>query len=358
MQNNKIELGPIQKLIDDPTISEIMINGHQKVFVEQNGKKALTGITFSSEEDVHKLLEGIFTKTSKRVDKDVPYTDMCMEDGTRINVIIPPLSRFGIAVTFRKFSQDINTLEDLVKNGTLSEKAAELLIACVKGKINIIFSGGTGVGKTTTLQILSNYFSSGERIVTIEDAAELKMVQENVISLETRAADKNGKGEVAIRDLIRNALRMSPDRIIIGEVRGGEAIDMIQAMATGHTGTIGIVHGNSPKDVLSRIETMVLMSGLNLPLWEIRKMISSTINLIVHQERLRDGSRRVTYITELRGIEREEMSLNDLFTFHVDSIEENGKVVGALRPSMRYYPLFFQKFQKLGLLKDDVFTRS
>lgn len=358
MPNTKIDLGQIQQFIEDPTISEIMINGPKKVFVEQNGKKRLTDVSFGSDDDLFKLLERVFSAASKRVDKDLPYTDMCLEDGTRINVIIPPLSRFGVAVTFRKLSGDIKSLDDLIKMATLSQKAADLLAACIKGKLNIIFSGGTGVGKTTTLQVLSNYFSQEERIITIEDAAELKMVQENVVSLETKAPDINGKGEITIRDLIRNALRMSPDRLIIGEVRGGEAIDMIQAMATGHSGTIGIVHGNSPKDVISRLETMVLMSGLNLPLWEIRKMISSTINLIVHQERLRDGTRKITYITELRGIEKEEIALNDLFAFVVDSIEENGKVVGALKTAMRYYPLFFQKFQKMGILADDVFTRS
>lgn len=352
------DLGPIQKLIEDSTISEIMINGPQNIFVEKNGKKVRSDCSFSSEEELLQMLGRIFGTGSKRVDKDIPYTDMCLGDGTRINVIIPPLSRFGISVTFRKFSQEIKTVEDLLKVATLSQKAADLLIACIRGKINIIFSGGTGVGKTTALQALSHYFGPEERIITIEDAAELKMEQENVISLETRAPNKDGKGEVSIRDLIRNALRMAPDRIIIGEIRGGEAIDMIQAMATGHSGTLGIIHGNSPKDVISRLETMVLMSGLHLPLWEIRKMISSTVNLIVHLERLRDGTRKVTYITELRGIEREEIALNDLFTFQVDTIGENGKVNGALKPSMRYYPLFFQKFQKLGLLPDDVFTRS
>jgi pilus assembly protein CpaF len=356
--NNHIDLGPIQKLIDDSTVSEIMINGANKVFAEKNGKKVLTDVTFTDDQEIYKLLERIFSTTSKRVDKDISYTDMCLSDGTRINVIIPPLSRFGISVTFRKFSQEIKKLDDLIRMGTLSQKAADLLIACVKGKVNIIFSGGTGVGKTTTLQMISNYFAPEERVITIEDAAELKMVQENWISLETRTAARDGKGEVSIRDLIRNSLRMAPDRLIIGEVRGGEAIDMIQAMATGHSGTIGIVHGNSPKDVLARLETMVLMSGLNLPLWEIRKMICSTINVIVHQERLRDGTRRITYITELRGTEHEEYVLNDLFTFQVATIEDNETVHGALKPSMRYYPLFFQKFQKMGLLRDDVFTRE
>lgn len=353
-----IDLGPIKKLLDNPGVSEIMINGPQKIFVEKDGEKILTDVTFASEEEVFKLVERIYAAAGKRVDKDVPYADVCLEDGTRINAIIPPLSRFGISVTFRKFSQEIKTLEDLIKLGTLTKKAADLLIACIKGKINMIFSGGTGVGKTTTLQILSNYFSPEERAITIEDAAELKLVQSNVISLETRTPDREGKGGVILRDLIRNSLRMAPDRLVIGEVRGEEAIDMLQAMATGHSGTIGIVHGNSPKDVLSRLETMVLMSGVQLPLWEVRKLIASTVNLIVHQERFQDGSRKITYITELRGIERDEIMLNDLFTFHLEKFDENGKVIGILRPSIKYYPLFFQKFQRMGLLADNVFVND
>lgn len=351
-----LDLGPIQKLIDDPTVSEIMINGSKKIFIEKNGKKCITDLRFASEEDVVKLIERIFSAAGKRVDRDLPYADVCLEDGTRVNAIIPPLARFGASITFRKFSKEINTLEDLIKIGTLSQKAADLLVACVKGKINIIFSGGTAVGKTTTLQILSNYFAHEERVITIEDAAELKLVQENVISLETRTPDREGKGGVSIRDLIRNSLRMAPDRLVIGEVRGEEAIDMLQAMATGHSGTIGIVHGNSPKDVISRLETMVLMSGVDLPLWEVRKLIASTVNLIVHQERFQDGSRKITYITEIRGIEREEIVLNDLFKFHFEKIDETGKVLGSLKPAIKYYPLFFQKFQKIGLITEDVLS--
>ncbi|RJP27319.1 MAG: CpaF family protein [Candidatus Omnitrophota bacterium] len=351
-------LGPIQKLLDDDSISEIMINGYNKVFAEKNGKKVLTSVKFSSEEELYKMVDNIYSSLGKRVAKDVPYADVCMEDGTRINAIIPPLARFGISVTFRKFAGNIKTLEDLIRNQTLSQKAADLLVACIKGKINIIFSGGTAVGKTTTLQILSNYFSDEERVITIEDAAELKINRANYISLETRTPDQDGKGGVSIRDLIRNALRMAPDRLVIGEVRGEEAIDMIQAMATGHTGTIGIVHGNSPKDVISRLETMVLMSGINLPLWEVRKLIASTINLIVHQERSPDGARRITYITEVRGLDREEVILNDLFTFHFEKISEDGKVIGVLKPSIKYYPLFFQKFQKLNLLGDHIFVKD
>jgi pilus assembly protein CpaF len=353
-----IDLGPIQKLLDDPAVSEIMINGPKKVFVEREGKKVITDIVFSSEEEVIKLIDKIFSQGGKRVDREVPYADVCLEDGTRINAIIPPLARHGPAITFRKFSKEINSLKDLVRIGTLSQKSADLLIACVRGKINMIFSGGTGVGKTTLLQMLSGYFSSEERVVIIEDAAELKIDQENSISLETRVADRDGKGEITIRDLIRNSLRMAPDRLVIGEVRGQEAIDMLQAMATGHNGTIGIVHGNSPKDVIARLETMVLMSRVQLPLWEVRKLIAATINLIVHLERLQDGSRKVTYITELRGIDKDEILLNDLFAFHFERIDERGKAIGKLRPSMRYYPLFYDRFKKIGLVTENVFIND
>jgi pilus assembly protein CpaF len=351
-----LNLGQIQKLMDDPAISEIMINGPKKVFVEKHGKKVLSDVTFSSTEELMKLVESIFEYVGKRIASDLPYADACLDDGTRLNAILPPLSRFGISVTFRKFSKEINTIEDLIRSGTISQRAADLLIACIKGKINIIFSGGTAVGKTTTLQILSNYFSPEERVITIEDAAELKLNQENMISLETRSPDREGKGGISLRDLIRNALRMAPDRLVIGEVRGEEAIDMLQAMATGHSGTVGVVHGNSPKDVIARLETMVLMSGVQLPLWEVRKFIASTINLVVHQERLSDGSRKITYITEIRGIENDEIMLNDLFKFHFEKTDENGKVLGKLRPVIKYYPMFFQKFQRMGLLADNVFV--
>jgi pilus assembly protein CpaF len=348
--NKTIDFGPLKKLLDDPEISEIMINGHEKVFVEKKGQKSSSGVVFQSKDELDKLIENIFSAHNRRIDQSVPFADLCLEDGTRINAIIPPLSRFGSAVTFRKFSQEIKTLDDLVKLGMLNQKAADMLVACVKGRINMIFSGGTGVGKTTLLQILSQYFSPEERVVTIEDAAELQISQENVISLETRHPDINGKGEVTLRDLIRNALRMSPDRLIFGEIRGLEAIDMLQAMATGHAGSIGIIHGNSPKEAISRLESLVLMLGLNLSSAEIKKMIAGTINLIVHMERFRDGVRRITYITEIRDIKGEEMIFNDLFTFQQERREIGGPVVGQLKLALKYYPLFFPRFEKEGLV--------
>jgi len=354
----KLDLGPVQKLLDDPSVSEIMINGAEKIFIEKNGKKVLSDVRFGSEAEVKKLVASIYSPKGKRVDRDVPYADCCLDDGTRINAIISPVSRFGMSVTFRKFSKDINSVEDLIKLDTLDRKAADFLIACVKGKINMLFSGGTAVGKTTLLQLLSGYFAPTERVITIEDAAELKLEQDNVISLETRTPDREGKGEVALRDLIRNALRMAPDRLVIGEVRGPEAIDMIQAMATGHSGTIGVVHGNSPREVVSRLETMILMSGINIPLWEVRKLIASTIHMIVHLDRFSDGSRKITYITEIRGLEREEIAFNNLFMHRIINIDEHGKVFGTLKPCIRYYPKFFQKLQKLSLVSDKIFVNE
>ena len=356
MMEKNIDLGPIQELIDDPEVSEIMINGPHRVFVEKQGKKVLTEVGFDSEAEMLKIIEGIYSARGKRIDKDVPYADVCLEDGTRVNAIIPPVCRFGVTITFRKFSKEINSLEDLIRLGTLSKRAAEFLVACIKGKINIIFSGGTGVGKTTALQVLSRYFAPEERVITIEDAAELKLEQENVISLETRTPDRDGKGGVSLRDLIRNSMRMAPDRLVIGEVRGAEAIDMIQAMATGHSGTVGIIHGNSPREVISRLETMMLMSGLSLPLWAVRKLIGTTIHLIAHLERMPDGSRKFTYITEIRGVEKEEVIINDLFVYDYRKTSEKGEVIGELRPSIRYYPLFYQKFQKMGLITDKIFV--
>ena len=272
-------------------------------------------------------------------------------------MIIWPVSRFGLSVTIRKFSQDIQTLEDLIKLETLHEKAAELLIAAVKGKINIVFSGGTATGKTTLLQVLSTFLDPYERVITIEDAAELNIQRDNVISLETKSPDEQGRGAVTLRDLLANSLRMAPDRLIVGEVRGAEAVDLLQAMAVGHAGTLAVVHGSSPRDVLGRLETMVLMSGIELPIGEVRKLVCSTIQLIVHLERMVDGSRKVTYISEVRGMDQGDYDLNDLFKFNFDRIDKTtGKVKGALRSSLRYYPAFFQKLQKLGYLSDKVFV--
>lgn len=351
------DFGPIQKLMEDTAISEIMINGAGKVFAERNGKKVLTDATFKDEEEIMKLIQGIYSARSKRIDKDVPYADVCMEDGTRINAIIKPICRFGMAVTIRKFSQDVTNIEDLIRLGTLDRRMADFLIACIKGKVNMLFSGGTATGKTTALQILSSYFDPKERVITIEDAAELRMAQENVISLETRTPDNAGKGEVTIRDLIRNAMRMAPDRVVIGEVRGAESIEMIQAMATGHSGTLGVIHGSSPRQVIARLETMILASGISLALAEVRKLIATTVQLVVHVERMLDGSRKITSITEIRGMDSGEIVFNDIFIYEMEKYEE-GKVIGKFRSSIRFYPLFFQRLQKLKLVYDKIFVND
>jgi pilus assembly protein CpaF len=345
----------LQKLLNDPSVSEIMINGAQKVFVEQHGKKVLTDISFGSEDEVLKLVREIYAARGKRVDGELPFGDVCMEDGTRINTILSPVSRFGVAVTIRKFSQEIQTAEDLVRVGTLNRKGLDFLSACVKARVNMIFSGGTGVGKTTALQMLSHYFDADERVVTIEDSAELKLEQKNWVSLETKSPDRDGRGEVTLRDLIRNALRMAPDRLVLGEIRGAESIDMMQAMAIGLTGTIGIVHGNSPREVASRLETMTMMSGINLSPREVRKIIGSAIQIIVHMQRFPDGSRKVVSITEIRGIDGgddPQIIFNDLFIYKEDSRGGSGF---DLRPVMRQYPLFHNQMKKMNLATDKVF---
>lgn len=351
----------LQKLLNDPGVSEIMINGPHKVFVEKNGKKILTDLSFESDEDVLKWVREIYAARSKRVDGEIPFADVCMEDGTRINTIISPVSRFGVCVTVRKFSKEIKTADDLVRVGTLNRKGLDFLCACVKARVNMIFSGGTGVGKTTALQMLTHYFAPDERVITIEDSAELQLDQANWISLETKSADRDGRGEVSLRDLIRNALRMAPDRLIVGEVRGSESIDMMQAMSIGLSGTIGIVHGNSPREVVSRMETMILMSGINLAPQEVRKIIGSTIQVVVQMQRMPDGSRKVVCITEVRGIDGEEnpqIVFNDLFVHGFIKKDSEGKDVFGLKPVFKKYPLFHDRMRKMNLISDAMFEND
>lgn len=342
-----IDVGPLQPLLEDPEVTEIMVNGAHKVFVERKGRKLRTDISFTSESALRLCMERLFAAHGKRIANDVPYADVCLADGTRVNAILAPVARFGMAVTLRKFAQKVRTLEDLIGLGTLSDHAAQLLIACIKGKVNILFSGGTSTGKTTLLQILSHEFDPAERVITIEDAAELRLPQDNVISLETRVADEAGRGEVTLRHLIRNALRMAPDRLVVGEVRGAEAIDMVQAMATGHTGTLAVIHGSSPTEALMRLETMILMSGLELPLSEVRRMIASTVQLIVHMERSPRG-RLVTAISELRDIDHDsgEFLLNDLYLRQPDG--------PGLEAVMQNYPHFYKRLKDRGLLTTEM----
>lgn len=345
----------LKKILADASITEIMINGPKATWLEIGGTKSKIDVTFT-EDDVKDIIEEYFTKQGKIISYFTPYGDVCTDDGSRINIIQYPLARCGTTITIRKFDRKLHSLDDLVAKGTLNEKMANFLIACIKGQINILFSGATGSGKTTTMEMLSHHIPEQERLITIEDTAELILHQENLVPMETRTPDQDGKGEVTLKDLIRNALRMRPDRLIVGEVRGPEALDMIQAMSTGHKGTLAVIHANSPQDVTSRMETLILSSGIKLPVLEIRRMIGNTLNVIVQQERFPDGVRRITHISEARGVERNEVSLQDLFIFRREAKDAEGKIKGRFSTVMRNYPRFFPVFQRLGLLSDDAFS--
>lgn len=325
-------LGPIEPLIRDETITEIMINGPFNIYVERHGKIERTDLQFDDEEHLMRIIQRIVSPIGRRVDESQPYVDARLPDGSRVNIIIPPLSIIGPVVTIRLFSKTPFSMDDLVAFGTFSPEVAEFAQACVQGRLNIIVSGGTGSGKTTTLNVLSGFIPNDERIVTIENAAELQLQQEHVVSLESRMANIEGKGEVAIRDLVINSLRMRPDRILVGEVRAGEALDMLQAMNTGHDGGLTTLHANSPRDALSRLETMVLMAGSELPHRAIREQIASAIHVIFHQERMRDGTRRIVSVTEVQGMEGEIITLQDIFVFEQTGME-GGKVQGRIRPT-------------------------
>ncbi|NMP24439.1 CpaF family protein [Sulfobacillus harzensis] len=323
--------GPIQPLLDDDQISEIMINGYDKIYVERNGQLIRTGASFRDERHVRAILEKMLAYSGRRVDESSPMVDARLPDGSRLNAVLRPLSVNGDAVTIRKFSKDPFVMDQLARMGTLSSDMAAFLEAAVQGKLNIVVSGGTGSGKTTTLNALSAFIPAHERIITIEDAAELQLQQEHKVTLETRPPNIEGRGAIPMRDLVRNALRMRPDRIIVGEVRGGEALDMLQAMNTGHEGSLTTVHANSPRDCLSRIETMVLMAGVELPLAAIRSQVASAIDIIVQQARLLDGSRRIVRITEVVGLESSTITTQDLFGFDQAGVDEQGRVTGEFR---------------------------
>ena len=325
--------GPIQPLLDDPVITEIMVNRPHEVYAEKAGKIFLTDRVFRDDAHIMRIIEKIVMPLGRRVDESSPMVDARLPDGSRVNAIIPPLAVRGPVLTVRKFSREPFTVEDLISFGTLTKEMAQFLEACVRARLNMLVSGGTGSGKTTTLNVLSCFVPNDERIVTIEDAAELRLQQEHVVSLESRPSNLEGRGEVTIRMLVRNALRMRPDRIIVGEVRGGEALDMLQAMNTGHDGSLSTAHTNSPRDTLSRLETMTLMAGHDLPVRAIREQISAAIHLIVHQARLRDGSRKITHITEVQGMEGDVVVLQDLFLFDQKGVDAKGAVVGKHRPT-------------------------
>ena len=346
--------GPIQPLLEDDTVSEVMVNGAKHVYVERDGKLLKTNVTFDSNEHVMHVIDRIVSPLGRRIDESSPYVDARLPDGSRVNAIIPPLAISGPTLTIRKFSRRALTVDDLIKFGSITEEVAEFLRACVVSRLNIVVSGGTGSGKTTLLNILSGYIPSDERIVTVENAAELQLKQEHVVTLESRPPNIEGRGEVTIRDLVINCLRMRPDRIVVGECRGGEALDMLQAMNTGHDGSLTTAHSNAPRDTLSRLETMCLMAGMDLPMRAIREQIASAVDLIVHQSRMRDGTRKIVNVTEVQGMEGDVIVMSDIFEF-VQSGFEGGKVIGRLRPT-GIRPKFMHTIEEGGIhLSADIF---
>jgi pilus assembly protein CpaF len=325
--------GPITSLLSDDTITEIMVNGPNSVYIERKGKLELTDVKFRNDSHLMNIIERIVSPLGKRIDESSPTVDARLPDGSRVNAVIPPVSLDGSTLTIRKFSKTPFTMSDLIRFGSVSANMGLFIQSCVKGKLNVVVGGGTGSGKTTTLNVLSSFIPNDERIVTIEDAAELKLMQDHVIRLESRPANIEGKGAIKIRDLVINSLRMRPDRIVVGEVRSGEALDMLQAMNTGHDGSLTTGHANSPRDLLSRLETMVLMAGVDLPIKAIREQVASAINLIVYQSRMRDGTRKITKISEITGMEGDIITLQDIFIFDQQGIGDNGKVIGNFRPT-------------------------
>jgi pilus assembly protein CpaF len=353
--NEFVGYGPIQPLLDDPEVSEVMVNGPHKVYVEKKGQLQKTPVVFESNEHVQRIIDRIVLPLGRRVDPDSPTVDARLPDGSRVNAVIPPVAIDGPAISIRKFSKEKLAVQQLIEFGTLTPAMAEFLRVCVVSRLNIVISGGTGSGKTTFLNVLSGFIPEDERIVTIEDAAELQLQQDHIVRLETKPANIEGKNAVVVRDLVRNALRMRPDRIVVGECRGGETLDMLQAMNTGHDGSLTTVHANSPRDTLSRLETMVLMAGVELPIKVVRQQISSAIDLIVQLSRLKDGSRKVTSITEVAGMEGDTIIMTEIFRFEQTGVTVDGKVVGQLKPS-GIRPLFTPRLEAAGFkLPPEVF---
>ena len=349
-------LGPLEPLLSDGEITEIMVNGPYKVYVERKGKLELSDVVFRDENHVLNVINRIVSSVGRRIDESSPMVDARLKDGSRFNAIIPPLSLVGPSMTIRKFSKKPYTANDLVKFNSISPKMVSFLEACVKARLNIIVSGGTGSGKTTLLNVLSSSIPNNERIVTIEDAAELQLMQDHIVTLESRPPNLEGAGQITIRDLVRNSLRMRPDRIIVGEVRSGETLDMLQAMNTGHDGSLTTAHANSPRELMSRLETMVLMSGMDLPVRAIREQIHSALDIVVHQQRLRDGSRKVVNITEVVGMEGDTITLQDLFVFKIEGLDNFGRIKGSF-VSTGIRPKFLEKFAASGIMvRDDWFT--
>lgn len=339
--------GPLQPLLEDETITEIMVNGAKNIYIERNGKIQRVPLTFESDEHVMRIIDRIVAPLGRRIDESSPYVDARLPDGSRVNAVIPPISLIGPTITIRKFFKNPLTIEQLIQYGSITPEALQFLKACVEARLNIVISGGTGSGKTTLLNVLSQFIPNDERIVTIENAAELQLRQEHVVTLESRPPNIEGKGEVTIRQLVINALRMRPDRIIVGEIRDEAALDMLQAMNTGHDGSMTTAHSNSPRDTLARIETMALMAGMDLPVRAIREQVASAIDLVIHQERMRDGSRKVVNITEVSGMEGDVITLTDIFVFE-QSGYENGKILGRLRAT-GLRPKFMDKIEAAGI---------
>ncbi|PKQ30115.1 MAG: pilus assembly protein CpaF [Actinobacteria bacterium HGW-Actinobacteria-10] len=347
--DNILGYGPIEPLLNDPTITEVMVNSPRRIYVERAGKIYRTDRRFVDEAHLLRIIDKIVARVGRRVDEASPMVDARLPDGSRVNAIIAPLAINGPMLTIRKFSQDPFTANDLIGFGTMSPHVAEFLEACVLGRLNILISGGTGTGKTTLLNVVSDYIPDDERIVTVEDAAELRLPQQHVLRLEARPSNIEGKGQVTIRDLVRNTLRMRPDRIIVGEVRGGESLDMLQAMNTGHDGSLSTIHANSPRDALARLETMVLMSGIDLPMRAIREQISSALDVLVHLTRLRDGTRRISHISAVEGMEGETIVLQDIFYFDYSmGIDESGRFLGRIK-STGLRPSFTRQLEDLGV---------
>ncbi len=340
-------LGPLQTLLEDESITEIMVNGAKNIYVERKGKIHRVPVTFENNEHVLRIIDRIVAPLGRRIDEASPYVDARLQDGSRVNAVIPPISLIGPVLTIRKFAKNPITVEQLVQFGSISAESLQFLKACVEARLNIVISGGTGSGKTTLLNILSSFIPADERILTIENAAELQLRQEHVVTLESRPPNIEGRGEITIRHLVTNSLRMRPDRIIVGEIRDEAALDMLQAMNTGHDGSMTTLHSNGPRDTLSRLETMTLMAGMDLPSRAIREQVSSAIDLCVHQDRMRDGTRKVTYITEVTGMEGDVITMTDIFSFEQSGIE-NGKIVGKLRPT-GLRPKFMDKLESAGI---------
>ena len=340
--------GPIQPLLDDDDVSEVMVNGPKKVFIEKKGRLTKSAVTFDDDDHVLRVIDRIILPLGRRVDADTPTVDARLPDGSRVNAVIRPVSIDGPSITIRKFKKDKLSIQQLIDFGSLTSQMAEFIRACVLAHLNIVISGGTGSGKTTLLNVLSSYIPEEERIITIEDAAELQLQQDHVLRMETKVANTDGRGAVSIRDLVRNSLRMRPDRIVVGECRGGEALDMLQAMNTGHDGSLTTLHANSPRDAISRMETMVLMAGMDLPLKVVRQQMSSAVDLIIQQSRLKDGSRKVTAITEVVGMEGDIVVLTDIFKFEQTGAGENGKIMGELKAT-GIRPIFGPRIEAAGL---------